>query len=129
MNHEWFERTLVREGVTLVPNARILRVERRETPLSRVVVFEYGGQQREVVGDEILVAVGRAPNVDGLDLAAAGIASDATGVTVDDSLRTTNRQVYAAGDICSRYKFTHAADAMARIVLHNAIRSVEAPGR
>jgi pyruvate/2-oxoglutarate dehydrogenase complex dihydrolipoamide dehydrogenase (E3) component len=115
------ERTFVREGVTLVPNARILRVERREAPLSRVMVCEYGGQQRDVVGDEILVAVGRAPNVDGLDLATAGIASDATGVIVDDSLSTTNRRVYAAGDICSAYKFTHAADAMARIVLHNAL--------
>jgi pyruvate/2-oxoglutarate dehydrogenase complex dihydrolipoamide dehydrogenase (E3) component len=73
------------------------------------------------VGDEILVAVGRAPNVDGLDLATAGIASDATGVIVDDSLSTTNRRVYAAGDICSPYKFTHAADAMARVVLHNAL--------
>ena len=116
------ERTFVREGVTLVPNARILRVERREAPLSRVMVCEYGGQQRDVVGDEILVAVGRAPNVDGLDrMATAGIASDAAGVIVDDSLSTTNRRVYAAGDICSAYKFTHAADAMARIVLHNAL--------
>ena len=115
------ERTLVREGVTVVVNARILRVERRDASLSRVVVYEYGGQEREVAGDEILVAVGRTPNVDGLDLEAAGIASDVTGVTVDDSLRTTNHRVYAAGDICSRYKFTHAADAMARIVLHNAL--------
>ena len=115
------ERTLVREGVTIVANARILRVQRRNASLSRVVVYEHGGQQREVTGDEILIAVGRAPNVEGLDLAAAGIAFDGTGVTVDDSLRTTNRRVYAAGDICSRYKFTHAADAMARIVLHNAL--------
>ena len=115
------ERTLVREDITVVTNARILRVERRGGSLSRVVVYESGGQQREVAGDEIFVAVGRTPNVDGLDLAAAGIASDATGVTVDDSLRTTNRRVYAAGDICSPYKFTHAADAMARIVLHNAL--------
>ena len=89
--------------------------------MSRVVVYEDGGQQREVAGDEILIAVGRAPNVDGLDLAAAGIAFDTKGVTVDDSLRTTNRRVFAAGDVCSAYKFTHAADAMARIVLHNAL--------
>jgi pyruvate/2-oxoglutarate dehydrogenase complex dihydrolipoamide dehydrogenase (E3) component len=115
------ERTFVREGITVVANARILRAERHEAPPSRVIVYEAGGQQREAAGDTILVAVGRTPNVDGLGLDAAGIASDLTGVTVDDALRTTNRRVYAAGDICSRYKFTHAADAMARIVLHNAL--------
>jgi pyruvate/2-oxoglutarate dehydrogenase complex dihydrolipoamide dehydrogenase (E3) component len=114
-------RTLAREGVTLVSNAQILRVERRETSLSRVVVYESGGRQGEAAGDAILVAVGRTPNLDGLDLAAGGIASDATGVIVDDSLRTTNPRVYAAGDVCSPYKFTHAADAMARIVLRNAL--------
>ena len=60
-------------------------------------------------------------NLDGLNLAAAGIASDARGVTVTDGLRTTNRRVYAAGDVCSPYRFTHAADAMARIALRNAL--------
>jgi pyruvate/2-oxoglutarate dehydrogenase complex dihydrolipoamide dehydrogenase (E3) component len=59
--------------------------------------------------------------VDGLDLGAADVAADATGVLVDDHLRTTNPRVYAAGDVGSRFKFTHAADAMARIVLHNAL--------
>jgi pyruvate/2-oxoglutarate dehydrogenase complex dihydrolipoamide dehydrogenase (E3) component len=114
-------RRLAGEGVTLVTNARILRVERRGTESSRVVVYECGDRQGETSGDAILVAVGRAPNVEGLDLAAAGIASDASGVIVDDCLRTSNRQVYAAGDICSRHKFTHTADAMARIVLRNAL--------
>jgi pyruvate/2-oxoglutarate dehydrogenase complex dihydrolipoamide dehydrogenase (E3) component len=84
-------------------------------------VYERNGQRETVEGDEVLVAVGRTPNVDGLALGAAGVAFDTTGVTVDDSLRTTNRRVFAAGDICSLYKFTHAADAMARIVLHNAL--------
>jgi pyruvate/2-oxoglutarate dehydrogenase complex dihydrolipoamide dehydrogenase (E3) component len=51
----------------------------------------------------------------------AGIEYTAQGVTVDDRLRTTNPKIYAAGDICSRYKFTHAADAMARIVIANAL--------
>lgn len=110
-----------REGITVVPHARILRVERRDGPLSRIVVYDDGGPPREIAGDQILVAVGRTPNVEGLDLAAAGIAADATGVRVDDSLRTTNPRVYAAGDICSPYKFTHAADALARVVLHNAL--------
>jgi pyruvate/2-oxoglutarate dehydrogenase complex dihydrolipoamide dehydrogenase (E3) component len=73
-----------------------------------------------VTCDEILVAAGRTPNLDGLDLDAAGVAWDRRGVAVDDRLRTSNRRVFAAGDVCSRYQFTHAADAMARIAVRNA---------
>ena len=79
------------------------------------------GESHEVIVDEILVGVGRAPNVEGLGLDEAGVAYDRTGVTVDAQLRTTNRSIYAAGDICSRFKFTHAADAMAQIVIQNAL--------
>jgi pyruvate/2-oxoglutarate dehydrogenase complex dihydrolipoamide dehydrogenase (E3) component len=52
---------------------------------------------------------------------AAGVAFTAAGVIVDDGLRTSNRRIFAAGDVCSRFKFTHAADAMARIVVQNAL--------
>jgi len=115
------ERTFLREGITLALGATIVRVGSGVAPSTRVVVYETDGTQQEIVGDELLVATGRAPNVEGLDLAVAGISADAGGVVVDDHLRTANRRVYAAGDICSRYKFTHAAEAMARIVLHNAL--------
>jgi pyruvate/2-oxoglutarate dehydrogenase complex dihydrolipoamide dehydrogenase (E3) component len=71
--------------------------------------------------DHILIAAGRTPNIERLNLAAAGVASNADGVVVDDRLRTTNPRVYAAGDVCSSYKFTHAADALARIVIRNAL--------
>jgi pyruvate/2-oxoglutarate dehydrogenase complex dihydrolipoamide dehydrogenase (E3) component len=74
-----------------------------------------------LAADEILVSVGRTANVDGLGLDSAGIRYDAAGVQVDDRLRTSNPRVYAAGDVCSRFKFTHAADAMARIVIQNAL--------
>jgi pyruvate/2-oxoglutarate dehydrogenase complex dihydrolipoamide dehydrogenase (E3) component len=115
------ERTFRREGITLALGATIVRVGPGVAPSTRVVVYEADGRQQEIEGDELLVATGRAPNVEGLDLAVAGISTDAGGVVVDDHLRTANRRVYAAGDICSRYKFTHAADAMARIVLQNAL--------
>jgi pyruvate/2-oxoglutarate dehydrogenase complex dihydrolipoamide dehydrogenase (E3) component len=115
------ERIFAREGIACVARARILRVERHAEPSSRVVVYESDGRQAEIAGDALLIAVGRLPNVDSLNLAAAAIASTSDGVIVNDALRTTNRRVYAAGDICSRYKFTHAADAMARVVLHNAL--------
>jgi pyruvate/2-oxoglutarate dehydrogenase complex dihydrolipoamide dehydrogenase (E3) component len=71
--------------------------------------------------DRILVAAGRTPNLETLDLLAAGVAFDEEGVVVDDHLRTSNRRVFAAGDVCSRFKFTHAADALARIVIRNAL--------
>jgi pyruvate/2-oxoglutarate dehydrogenase complex dihydrolipoamide dehydrogenase (E3) component len=71
--------------------------------------------------DRLLIAAGRAPNIDALDLAAAGVAFSDQGVVVDDRLRTSNRRIFAAGDVCSTFKFTHAADALARIVIQNAL--------
>lgn len=76
----------------------------------------------DVVVDKLLVAVGRAPNVDGLGLEAVGVEYDPRkGVQVDDHYQTTNPKIYAAGDVCSPYKFTHAADFMARSVVANAL--------
>ena len=74
-----------------------------------------------VEGDAILVAAGRAPNIDGLRLEAAGITATRQGVNVNDRLQTSNPRVYASGDVSSAYKFTHAADAMSRIVIQNAL--------
>jgi pyruvate/2-oxoglutarate dehydrogenase complex dihydrolipoamide dehydrogenase (E3) component len=114
------EQALRRDGIQMVLDCQIVRVEKRAA--EKVIHFRCGDDQRELVVDEILVGAGRAPNVDGLDLEAAGVEYDPReGVRVNDRLRTTNRRVYAAGDICSRYKFTHAADAMARVVLRNAL--------
>lgn len=71
--------------------------------------------------DQLLVAVGRAPNIEGLGLENVGVEFGPKGVRVNDRLQTTNPRIYACGDICSRYQFTHAADFMARIVLQNAL--------
>lgn len=79
------------------------------------------GQPYDVTVDEILVGTGRSPNVEGLGLELVGVDYDKTGVTVNGRLQTTNPRIFAAGDICSRYKFTHAADAMAQIVIQNAL--------
>ncbi len=67
------------------------------------------------------MGAGRRPNVEDLNLEAAGVAYDRRGVIINDRLQTTNRRIYAAGDVCSRYQFTHAADAMARIVIQNSL--------
>ncbi len=71
--------------------------------------------------DRLLVAVGRAPNIETLNLDAAGVEASKHGITVDDQLRTANHDIFAAGDVCTQYKFTHVADFMARIVIQNAL--------
>jgi pyruvate/2-oxoglutarate dehydrogenase complex dihydrolipoamide dehydrogenase (E3) component len=96
-------------------------VRAARTGPERLLTLEHAGTPRSLIVDAVLVATGRAPNVD-LGLDTAGIAFDRrTGVQVDDHLRTTNRRVYAAGDVCSAAKFTHLSDAHARLVLRNAL--------
>ena len=117
---EIVQQSMMRDKVELVLNAKVLKVEKRGA--DKVLFVEQQGTTRELVGDEILVGVGRAPNVNGLNLEAAGIAYDPHGgIVVNDMLQTSNPLVYAAGDICSPYKFTHTADAMARILIANAL--------
>jgi pyruvate/2-oxoglutarate dehydrogenase complex dihydrolipoamide dehydrogenase (E3) component len=114
------EKEMRRDGVNLVLGCNVVRVTQDGT--DKVLHLECGGQPTEVRADAILVGVGRAPNVQGLDLEAAGVAyDDKDGVKVNDRLQTTNRRIFAAGDICSKFKFTHAADAMARVVIQNAL--------
>jgi pyruvate/2-oxoglutarate dehydrogenase complex dihydrolipoamide dehydrogenase (E3) component/uncharacterized membrane protein YdjX (TVP38/TMEM64 family) len=113
------ERRLAAEGVRVLNAVAVTRVERR----GGEVVLDYtrNGAAASVTADRVLVGAGRAPNVEGLGLEAAGVAYDRHGVTVDDHLRTSNPRIYAAGDVCSRWQFTHTADAHARIVLTNAL--------
>jgi pyruvate/2-oxoglutarate dehydrogenase complex dihydrolipoamide dehydrogenase (E3) component len=110
------EQALRRDGVKLFLGCEPRRAEK--TAAAKVLHLDPCGP---VEVDEILVGIGRAPNVEGLDLEAAGVRYTARGVEVDDRLRTSNPRVFAAGDICSRYQFTHAADAMARIAVQNAL--------
>jgi pyruvate/2-oxoglutarate dehydrogenase complex dihydrolipoamide dehydrogenase (E3) component len=112
-------RQFEREGIHLHLGWQLVGAER--TGGSKGLVIERGGLRQKLFADEILVAVGRAPNVEGLGLEAAGVAWTTEGVTVDDRLRTTNRCIFAAGDVCSRQQFTHAADAMARLCVANAL--------
>jgi pyruvate/2-oxoglutarate dehydrogenase complex dihydrolipoamide dehydrogenase (E3) component len=113
------ERSLRRDGVELICGTKIIGVRRAGD--ETVLELEGKDGRSELRCDDIMVGAGRAPNVEGMGLEAAGVDYDRSGVTVDDRLRTSNPKVFAAGDICSRYKFTHAADAMARIVIQNAL--------
>ena len=108
-----------RDGVVFAFGARVNSVERRGD--EKVIHYTTGDISHELVIDDILVGVGKAPNVEGLGLEEAGVAFDRAGVTVDASLRTSNCRIYAAGDICFPFKFTHTADAMAQIVIQNAL--------
>jgi pyruvate/2-oxoglutarate dehydrogenase complex dihydrolipoamide dehydrogenase (E3) component len=114
------EQALRRDGVEFLLNTRILNVAAADR--GKKMQLECSGKPRELLVDQILAGAGRAPSVEGLGLDAAGIRYDTHhGVAVDDQLRTTNPRVFAAGDVCSRFKFTHAADAMARLVIQNAL--------
>lgn len=110
---------LQREGVRLNLGATIGSIEHRAE--EHVLQLELAGERRTLHVDAILVAAGRAPNVAGIGLEAAGVRFKKRGIEVDDHLRTSNRAVFAAGDVASAYQFTHAADALARICLQNAL--------
>jgi pyruvate/2-oxoglutarate dehydrogenase complex dihydrolipoamide dehydrogenase (E3) component len=108
-----------RDGVRFRLDAEITRVE--QSGADCVVWIRRAGRDEAVSGDRLVVALGRAPNIEGLGLERAAVDHDRTGIRVDDHLRTSNSRVYAAGDICSPYQFTHIADAHARIVVENAL--------
>jgi len=94
--------------------------ERVERAGGERILHLAGGRGRVAV-DEILVAAGRLPNVESLGLDRAGVECGPAGVEIDDHLRTTNRRVFAVGDVALPFRFTHVADAAARIVIQNAL--------
>ncbi|RMF89895.1 MAG: mercuric reductase, partial [Nitrospinota bacterium] len=117
---EIIQQAFLREGIRLVLGCTIEQV--RGSNGEKRLQVSVQGKRDEVVVDEILVGAGRAPNVEGLNLEGVGVEYDRQrGVVVNDYLQTTNPRIYAAGDICMSHKFTHAADAAARIVIQNAL--------
>jgi pyruvate/2-oxoglutarate dehydrogenase complex dihydrolipoamide dehydrogenase (E3) component len=113
------ERAMTTHGIRLLHRCRVVRAERQGEV--RVLAVERDGRAETLEGDQLLAAVGRVPNVEGLGLEAAGVAFDQRGVAVNDRLRTTNPRIFAVGDVGSRFRFTHAADAQARLVVANAL--------
>jgi pyruvate/2-oxoglutarate dehydrogenase complex dihydrolipoamide dehydrogenase (E3) component len=116
---EILKRRFESEGIRILFGSKFIRAERADG--RRKVFLKRSGQEETISADEILVAVGRKPNIEGLNPEAAGVKTSAAGVVVNDRLRTSNPDIYAAGDICSPYQFTHAAEAMARIAIQNAL--------
>jgi len=115
------QEVLSREGVRIVLGDWILkRVEVTDT--AKVLHIERGGKNDNIPVDAIFVAAGRSPNVESLGLDDAGVAYNSrSGVHVDNFLRTSNRRIYAAGDVCLKLRFNHTAEAAAKIAVHNAL--------
>ena len=111
---------LARDGIEIHLDTQTTRV--RVEGNDKVADLVNDDTKRTVAVDQILVGVGTAPNVQGLELEAAGVVyDDARGIPVDDFLRTTNRRIFAAGDVCGGNKFPHIESAAARIVVANAL--------
>ena len=113
--------SMKRDGIRLHTNQKLVEVQKTDTG-RKLIVEDQNNTRSEFEVDELLVAVGRTPNVDNLGLDEAGVKYDQRqGVHVDKYLRTSNKNIYAAGDVCFPYKFTHVGDALARLVIRNAL--------
>lgn len=88
---------------------------------AKSLVIGRRGEKKKLLADAVLAAVGRRPNIEELGLEAAGVRFSANGIEVDDYLRTRNRAIYAAGDVCAAHTCGQAAEAMARLCLQNAL--------
>ena len=119
-----------REKIKLILSSKLNRVTTSSEGKTIYFSDRNKGIEESITVDEILVGAGRAPNVEGLNLQSVDVEyDDRQGVKVNDYLQTTNPKIYAAGDICMNWKFTHAADAAARIVIKNTLFSPFGFGR
>ena len=117
-------RRLAAEGVTIYEGIRIEKVARKGNGIT--VSIEAEGRVTEIDGSHLLLAAGRRPNVNGLGLQAAEIEYSSRGIVVDGRLRTSNRKVFAIGDVTGGYQFTHVAGYHAGIVIRNALFALAA---
>ena len=111
--------SLVRDGVTICAGVTVARVARQGGNIA--VTISADGKDETIKGSHLLVATGRKATLEGLGLDAAGIRTDRKGIVTDARLRTSNRRVYAVGDVAGRLQFTHAANYYAGIVIRNAL--------
>ncbi len=110
---------LVREGVDLRTHTSVVRLQRAGEQVNAVVRSQ--GGEETIAGSHLLIAAGRRANIDGLGLDAGGIRRDRAGIVVDRGLKTTNKRVYAIGDVAGGGQFTHLANHHAGLVIRNAL--------
>ena len=115
----FIENLLQKEGIEILTESKAVEV-RKNHKGEKIVTIEKDGKTEEIAGDEILAAVGRKPNIKNLDLEKAGVKYDKKRIETDEYLRTSQRNIYAAGDVTAHFQFTHTADYEAQIVLQNA---------
>ncbi|MFW2368490.1 MAG: FAD-containing oxidoreductase [Desulforhopalus sp.] len=119
---EIVKESMIKDGVIFAFNSNYKRVENQGGQGPITVVLDENGRDKKLEFDALLIATGRKPAVAGLGLEKVGVEYDARkGIVVNDTLQTTNPDIYAVGDVASRYQFTHMADFMARIVIKNAL--------
>jgi len=117
---EIVQNTFLHEGIKLVLNSKVTQVTQMNG--EKLLHYECPAECTTVMVDEILVATGRAPNIERLGLDKVGVEADSRrGIKVNDYMQSTNPTIYAAGDVAMEYKFTHAAAAAAKIVVQNAL--------
>ncbi len=116
---DFMEDFLKKEGVKILTKSKAVKVY-RDAQGEKIVTIEKEGKTEEIAGNEILAAVGRKPNTDGLNLEKAGVKYDEKRIETDEYLRTSNKNIFAAGDVTAHFQFTHTADYEAQIVLQNA---------
>lgn len=114
------EKIFSREGINVLTNAEITRIEKKGS--KKIIHYKHKNKNKKVAGDEILQAVGRSPNVEGLGLDRIGVEQDKRGfIKVNNKMQTSVKNVYAIGDVKGRYLFTHMAAYEAGIALANAL--------
>lgn len=111
---------LADEGVKFHLNSSTIEVA-KDGNATAVSIKNKDVKEKKIKADKLLIAMGRTPNLEGLNLENAGVEYDKKGIRVDNRLRTANKNIYAAGDITGAYQFTHAAGYEGGIVLSNAI--------
>lgn len=116
---EIVQNTLVEEGVELLLGVKTKEVSK--VGGHKRIVYERDGEIHELEVDEILLAVGRKPNTEGLGLEEIGVEFDKNRIKVNDTLQTTVPNIYGAGDVALKYQFTHVAGHAAAIVIQNAL--------
>jgi pyruvate/2-oxoglutarate dehydrogenase complex dihydrolipoamide dehydrogenase (E3) component len=109
---------LTAEGVRIVSEAKAIRVAPGGAGL--VLTVDHGGKREDLTAAALLVAVGRKPNVEGLDLEKAGVRYGPKGIIVDDYLRTTTKNIFACGDVVGPYHFSHMTEYQAVLAARNA---------